>query len=222
MFKAVLFDLDETLILRAGAIRAFIADQYQRYAARLGGIDKATYSSRFLGMEDNGRIPKDKVYPAFVQALGIAGVPADELLADYRARYANFAVLAPGAIDTIKAIRHRGLKTGMVTNGNVQVQQLKLEKTGLAPLMETIVISEAVGLKKPDPAIFDLATTRLGVAPPEAIYVGDSPQTDIVGAIGAGLGAVWFRNPPDWPDNLTPRATVEIDRLPQLLDFLAG
>ena len=48
MTKAVLFDLDETLILRSGAIRAFIADQYRRFAPELGGIDGAAYAARFL------------------------------------------------------------------------------------------------------------------------------------------------------------------------------
>jgi putative hydrolase of the HAD superfamily len=217
MTKAVLFDLDETLILRSGAIRAFIADQYRRFAPELGRIDGAAYAARFLAMEDNGRIPKDKLYPEFVAALGITGVDAGTLLEDYRSRYPGFASLAPGARETVAAIRAEGLRTGILTNGNERVQMAKIEAIGFADLLDTIVVSEAVGLRKPDPAIFVMATDRLGVDPAATLFVGDSPETDIVGAAGAGLQTAWFRNGAEWPEGLLPRADADIDRLAEVL-----
>ena len=217
MIRAVMFDLDETLILRSGAIRAFIADQYQRFAAELGGVDGATYAGRFLAMEDNGRVPKDKLYPQFVAALGITGVDAGTLLEDYRSRYPSFASLAPGARETVAAIRAEGLRTGILTNGNERVQMAKIEAIGLAGLLDTIVVSEAVGLRKPDGAIFLLAADRLGVDPVATLFVGDNPEVDIVGAARAGLRTAWFRNGAEWPDGLLPRADADIDRLAEVL-----
>lgn len=219
MIRAVLFDLDETLIIRAGAIRAFIAGQYERFAGRLGGIDAATYQSRFLDMEDNGRIAKDVLYPNFVAALGIKDVSAAELLEDYRAIYPSCAVLNEGAKETVEAIRARGLPLGIISNGNERVQLAKLESIGLIDLFQTIVISEAVGLRKPDPAIFQLATDRLGVPLAETLYVGDNPEVDVVGAARAGLQTAWFRNGQPWPEGLLPRADVDIDALAELLHF---
>lgn len=218
MIRAVLFDLDETLIIRAGAIRAFIAGQYERFADRLG-VDAATYTGRFLDMEDNGRIAKDVLYPDFVAALGLRNVSADELLEDYRAIYPSCAVLNDGAKETVEAIRARGLPLGIISNGNERVQRAKLEAIGLAELFSTVVISEAVGLRKPDPAIFHLATDNLGVAPETTLYVGDNPEVDIVGAANAGLQTAWFRNGQPWPDGLLPRADADIDALPELLHF---
>ena len=217
VIKAVLFDLDETLIVRAGAIRAFIADQYRRFAAKLAGIDASAYAERFLAMEDNGRIPKDKVYPAFIAAMGITGVSPDMLLEDYRSNYANFAVLNPGARETVAAIRDGGRLTGIITNGNERVQLAKLDATGLADLFDTVVVSEAVGLRKPDPAIFRLAAANLGIATDAALFVGDNPEVDIVGAAGAGMQTAWFRNGLSWPEGLLPRADADIDGLAEVL-----
>jgi putative hydrolase of the HAD superfamily len=217
VIKAVLFDLDETLIVRAGAIRAFIAGQYRRYADRLGGIGAEDYAARFLAMEDNGRIPKEQLYPAFVTAMGITGVGPDELLEDYRRYYPECAVLNPGARETIAALRAEGRRTGVISNGNARVQLAKLAATGLRELLDTVVVSEAVGLRKPDPAIFRLATENLGIAPDQALFVGDNPEVDIVGAAGAGLQTAWFRNGLTWPTGLLPRADADIDGLEEIL-----
>jgi putative hydrolase of the HAD superfamily len=147
VLKAIFFDLDETLITRAAAIRAFIADQYRRYRDQLGNVTEASFSERFLDIEDNGRIGKHLVYPALVEALGITGVSAETLLEDYRTIYPSFAVTNPGALETLKALRQAGFKIGILTNGNVAVQNGKLDVIGIRPLLDTIVISEAVGLK---------------------------------------------------------------------------
>ena len=219
VIKAVLFDLDETLIQRSGAIRAFIKDQYARFATQLAGIGEGEYTSRFLDMEKNGIIGKDIVYPEFVEALGITDVSGDTLLADYRQNYANFASPSPGAVATVRALHNSGMKTGILTNGNVQVQNAKIAALGLRDALETVVISEAVGLKKPDPAIFALACGNLGIAARTTLFVGDNPQVDIVGAAVAGLQTAWFRNGAQWPDGLLPRADIDIDRLDEVLHY---
>lgn len=219
MIKAVVFDLDETLILRSGAIRAFIKDQYARFASALGGIGEADYGARFLEMEKNGVIGKDIVYPEFVRALGITGVSSDTLLADYRKNYANFVDPSPGAVETVRALHRSGMKTGILTNGNAQVQNAKIDALGLRGMLDTIVISEAVGLRKPDPAIFALTAADLGLDAGSALFVGDNPEVDIVGAANAGLQTAWFRNGATWPVGLLPKADVDIDRIDEVLHY---
>ncbi len=219
MIKAVLFDIDETLILRSGAIRAFIKNQYSRFAPKLGGLSEADYTGRFLEVEQNGVIAKHIVYPELVQQLGITGVDSDTLLEDYRVNYANFASPSPGAIDTVRALHAEGLRTGVLTNGNVQVQNAKIDAIGLRDVFDVVVISEGVGLKKPDPAIFALALDKLGVPAAETLFVGDNPEVDIVGAAAAGLQTAWFRNGATWPNGLLPRADVDIDRVDEVLHY---
>jgi putative hydrolase of the HAD superfamily len=219
VLKAIFFDLDETLITRAAAIRAFIADQYRRYKEQLGNVTEAAYAERFLDIEDNGRIGKHLVYPALVKELGITAVSPETLLEDYRAIYPNFAVTNPGALETLKALRQAGFKIGILTNGNVAVQDGKIDVIGIRPLLDAIVISEAVGLKKPDPAIFLLAAEKIGEAAEACLFVGDNPEVDIVGAAGVKMQTIWFRNGEAWPEGLAPRADLDIDGLAEVLPY---
>jgi len=131
VIKGVLFDLDETLILRSGAIRAFIHDQYRRFASRLDGIPEDRYVSLFLQTEQNGVIGKDIAYPEFVKLAAIASVSSDELLEDYRKHYAEFASFSPGALETVRAIDAEGRKLGVLSNGNARVQNAKIDALGL-------------------------------------------------------------------------------------------
>lgn len=219
LIKAIFFDLDETLISRAGAIRAFIADQFHRYAAELEGIDRYEYVGRFLAMEDNGRIPKDMLYPAFVAELNITGIGADALLRDYRRVYPKFASPNPGALQTVERARAAGLSVGVVTNGNAEVQHAKLSSIGIEKLLDAVIISEAVGLRKPDPKIFELAASELAVELEATLFVGDNPEVDIVGAAGAGMRTAWFRNGEVWPKDLTPKADIDIEKLAEVLPY---
>ncbi len=206
MIKAVLFDLDETLLVRHAAIRAFIADQYTSHAAALPGIGRKLFETRFLALEDEGRTPKTAVYPALAAELGIAPPIAADLLADYQARYPTYAVLSPGTKETLTALRARGLKTGIITNGSAIVQNGKIDATGLRPLLDIVLVSETEDLRKPDPRIFKLALERLGLAPQEAVFVGDNPAADIDGARNAGLLAIWYHSTTEWPAGLLPPA----------------
>lgn len=219
MINAVFFDLDETLISRSGAIRSFVADQFARFESRLDGIDARTYTEQFLLLEDNGRIAKDKFYPSLVSALNIRGVDAATLLEDYRANYPSHAALNPGAYETVATVKADGLLAGVITNGNARVQKGKLDATGLHDLFDIVVVSEAVGLRKPDPAIFELATSDLGVTLEAALFVGDNPEVDILGAAGAGMQTAWFRNGAMWPAELPRKADVDIDHLHEVLHF---
>jgi FMN phosphatase YigB (HAD superfamily) len=67
-----------------------------------------------------------------------------------------------------------------------------LESAGVARLFETIVVSDTVGWRKPSPAIFEVALSRLGLAPQQALFVGDRADIDVLGAHGMGMHAAWL------------------------------
>jgi putative hydrolase of the HAD superfamily len=75
------------------------------------------------------------------------------------------------------------------------MQSAKLECLALPAMFDTVLISEAEGVHKPDPEIFRRALERLGVDAPRACYVGNHPDVDVAGAKAAGLKAVWRRDP---------------------------
>jgi beta-phosphoglucomutase-like phosphatase (HAD superfamily) len=80
----------------------------------------------------------------------------------------------------------------IVTNNSVAEQIEKLSALDIARYFDTIVISEDVGVIKPDPKIFAFALERLGAKAHEAVMVGDSLANDIAGAINAGIAPVWL------------------------------
>lgn len=104
---------------------------------------------------------------------------------------------------------------GIITNGPVAHQMEKVETLGLSRWFapESIVVSGAVGVDKPDPRIFRIACERLGTRPEDCVYVGDSFASDVVGATSAGMPVVWFnhrhREAPAGPGVPSPDWVVE-------------
>ncbi len=96
---------------------------------------------------------------------------------------------APGAMETLCALRARGSRTGVVSNFDHRLAGL-LEGLGLAPQIEVVIRPADAHAAKPDPRIFDCALRLLGVSADEAIYVGDDAEHDVAGAQAAGLTAI--------------------------------
>lgn len=94
----------------------------------------------------------------------------------------------PGAAECLTRLAEGGLRLGIVSNADGRVESA-LERAGLAHLVEVIVDSGAVGVAKPDPAIFDYALGPLGLKPQETWYLGDTVTFDVRGAEAAGIEA---------------------------------
>ena len=91
----------------------------------------------------------------------------------------------PGAVETVERLRRLGLRTALVANWDVALHE-HLRALGLTPLFDAVVTSAEAGVPKPDPRIFELALSRLGVPPARALHVGDEPF-DEEGARAAGM-----------------------------------
>jgi len=89
----------------------------------------------------------------------------------------------------LRDLKSRGLKIGVVSNWDTRLKAIS-DGLGLTPLVDFIVISAEVGVRKPDPGIFRMALDRAGVRPDEAIHVGDLLEEDVEGARRAGVRAV--------------------------------
>jgi putative hydrolase of the HAD superfamily len=106
----------------------------------------------------------------------------------------NAIALFPDARATLEALRGAGFRLGLITNGSVRMQSAKLEQLALTPLFDTVLISDAEGVAKPDAEIFRRALRRLDVEAAHACYVGNHPDVDVAGAKGAALKAIWRRD----------------------------
>jgi HAD superfamily hydrolase (TIGR01549 family) len=93
-----------------------------------------------------------------------------------------------GIREAVAELRGAGLRVGLVSNSEGQLQAL-LERVGLGQAFDLVIDSALEGVRKPDPEIFHRACARLGVAHADALYAGDIPEVDVRGALGAGLQA---------------------------------
>lgn len=91
--------------------------------------------------------------------------------------------------ESLARLKAAGLRLGIVSNSDGRVEQALLA-AGLREYFDVVIDSSLVGIEKPDPAIFRAALDALGVAPEEALYVGDLYDVDVVGARAAGMEAV--------------------------------
>jgi putative hydrolase of the HAD superfamily len=130
------------------------------------------------------------------RALLRAHAEPDDALADraferYEAAWPQRVALFDDALAALQAARAHGA-TALISNGGAQEQRRKVEALGLHEWFDVVVISGEAGVRKPDGAIFARALDALGVAPAEALHVGDMLDADVRGARAAGLVAVWL------------------------------
>ena len=101
------------------------------------------------------------LFTGVIARFGIPSDLADTLLDDYRAGFPNACLLFPDAAQTLSCLRTSGLKLGLITNGSIRMQSRKLQSLAVAPMFDTILISDAEGISKPQPQIFHRALERL-------------------------------------------------------------
>ena len=129
--------------------------------------------------------------------------------------------LRPGVVETLQALRERGLHVGMVSNIDEDQLAHLLEVAGVRPYFDSLLSSEAAGACKPHAAIFEEALRRAGCAAGEALFVGDTLAQDIAGANAMGMRSVliWHRDDKQ-PSYAEIRPTHVIRRIPELLELL--
>ncbi len=107
-----------------------------------------------------------------------------------------------GMIECVRALRARGVPVGVISNSEGGLAQL-IAEMGWTEDFDAVADSGALGMEKPDRAIFDWTAARLGVHPHDMVHVGDSWAADYLGARAVGMRAVLFRG-----RDLMPSGTV--------------
>ncbi|HDR7389248.1 HAD family hydrolase [Bacillus toyonensis] len=216
MIRAVLFDLDGTLLDRRQSLEQFIRDQYNRFAFYLINIEKFEYCSRFLELDNNGYTWKDKVYSTLLCEYNITTLTPEQLLHDYITNFRHHCIPFPDMHELLQQLKQRNIKIGIITNGFTEFQMSNLRALNIHTYTNTILVSEAEGIKKPHPEIFERALQKLNVKAEECLYVGDHPENDALGSEQVGILGVWKRDL-FWGDFEHSRV---IDDLLDVLSFL--
>ena len=199
----VLFDLDDTLHDDTAAYKAAAARVAADVAADRG-IDAGSLLDAYVA-EANGFWKKLSTehlttpihdtrtqlwYDALV-AVGVADIAFARVCADrYNTYRADELELAPGAMELLVALRERGCKIGIVTNGFAATHHEKIDRLALRAQIHALFVADEMGMVKPDPRVFVHACEALGSDPERTAMVGDRYDRDITGAQEAGLYTV--------------------------------
>lgn len=171
--RAILFDLDGTLVDRDAALLACVRSTFGNSPA----------AESILALDAHGHGDRTALLRAWHELSGEA-LTLHALGARIAAR------LQPNP-DLNLALHELAVRVpiGVITNGGAQAQRLKLEAAGLDHVFPAslVFISAELGIAKPDPALFLHAARRLDVPPSRCLYIGDHEPHDRVGALAAGF-----------------------------------
>lgn len=216
--KAVLFDLDDTLHDDTYAYHN-AAEEVAREVAAEHGIDALALKDAYINEAEGfwHRLSADdlkvklssiraSMWQTALERVGAGGVPelAQRSADRYNAYRTKYFTLFPGAVDLLRALRERGMKLGIVTNGLSETHREKIALLQISEYFDAIFLSDEVGMVKPDPLLFAHACRTLGAAPSQSAMVGDRYDRDVRGALDAGLYTIWL-NVRD--EHLPPGAT---------------
>ncbi|MEX2247509.1 MAG: HAD family hydrolase [Dehalococcoidia bacterium] len=111
---------------------------------------------------------------------------------DYRTRRTLAIAPYPGAIGTLEAVRARGIRTALITNGNGEAQRRSVVRFRLERHFDCVIIEGEFGAGKPDERVFRHALEAVSCAPEAAWMVGDSLEADIATPVRLGMHAIWI------------------------------
>ena len=193
-YKAVIFDLFGTLIPN------FSEKEYRRIIKRMASVVSAPPEQFWEQWTATFRESIIGVFPDYsanikhiCSKLGVNPeqdkiAEAVQILLDYEALS---MVPRSEAVEVLSTLKQKGYKIGLISDCSPNTIKL-WQKTSLKPFFEVTIFSSAVGLKKPDPQIYQMATEQLKVKPEDCLYIGDSSSRELTGALKVGMHPVWI------------------------------
>ena len=236
-YKAVFLDWDDTIGDFHGAADLALAQMYEKYQLDryFASLDEFVGLYKPHNLELWAKYGEDKVTKEYLsldrflfplmhgslypngetaQVIRLAMTMSDDFLALTTAHFS----LLPGAEEIVRYLAEKYPLT-IVTNGFVEVQYEKFDKSGLKDYFSHIVLSEEVGCQKPNPRIFEEALRLNGLQAEEVVMIGDSWNSDIKGAINAGIDQIWIRKFKD-PLPEGQSATYLVQSLSEVMEIL--
>jgi putative hydrolase of the HAD superfamily len=116
---------------------------------------------------------------------------AREIVITYNNLKAELVRLVPNAEQTLNALKVRGIKLALLTNGDAESQRAKVEKLGLTAYFPVCLIEGEIGFGKPDPRMFQLALNSVHTQAADTWMLGDRLEFDIIGAQNVEIKGVW-------------------------------
>lgn len=228
-YKYLFFDLDHTIWDFDRNAGETLQELYAEYRLGESGlppadvfITKYTENNHRLWAEYHlGKITKDVLREMrFKQTFLDLGMHPDSIPAGFEDHYVRVGPfrtnLFPGAHETLQYL-HGKYKLHLISNGFRESTIIKINGSDLGKYFQNVIISEVVGVNKPDKRIFEHALELAGAQKQESVMIGDSLEADIYGALNFGMDAIYF-NPAGLPK--PDDVKVEIRNLQELITLL--
>lgn len=199
IFDTILFDLDDTIHDRNRSLCKFVDLFILRYCDGLDYDSKLIVKDIFFEIDNKGYKPREEVFKELQDRVSWKYKPdLKELIDFWNVEFPKCAEPMLNIYNVLDYFLGKNIKMGIVTNGNSDFQNTKIDKLDFRKYMKTIIISEEVDIRKPDPKIFHLALSKIDSNNKNTLFVGDNPLIDIKGAIDSGLVSVWLSHGQVW------------------------
>jgi putative hydrolase of the HAD superfamily len=204
--KAILLDLDDTILALTESADPCWQKVCERFAPRIDGLAPeklfATIKEcRFWfwkdperhrrGRLDLGKARREIVAAALLQLDIDAPALANEIADTYSLEREEVLQPFPGAIEALHRLRGQGVRLALITNGNGEAQRRKIDRFELAALFDCVLIEGEFGVGKPDERVYLHALDQLNVKPEETWMIGDSLEWDVRAPQRLGIFAIW-------------------------------
>lgn len=219
-YKAVLFDLDNTLVDRDEALTRIANALYDAQPTIHATLGRSATVDRFLALDEGGLAGRDRLMQRTLgEWPGITQTHA-EMLDWYGTLYGLSFRLEPSVDTMLRDLTKRSVPWGIVTNGSAN-QQETIDAVGFGKLTSCVVISGIAKVSKPDPKIFLQALASLSVEPGrDILFAGDNPVADIGGAHAIGMSTAWVRRGREWTEpSFAP--DHQVDHVSELANLFA-
>jgi putative hydrolase of the HAD superfamily len=218
--KALIFDLDNTLLDRSKTFLDFTSKLVDKYFMHLPDAEKHDVIDVIVNTDQDGYKDKNQMFRELLECLPWEYKPLlEELLDFYTEEYVCSAILMEDALHLLEHYKTK-YRLGLITNGRSIIQYGKIDKLNIRPYFDTIIVSEEAGIKKPDKLIFALALKHLDLKAEDCIYIGDHPVNDVDGAHQAGMKTIWMKVNQPWRDELTVQPLKTITKLSDLFGYI--
>jgi len=196
LYRVFFFDLDDTLFDRTAALRGWVTSQ-------LGSLDAAALAW-VIELDDRGRRPRLHFAAGVIERFGMHRTVC-ELASAFPSELAHHVEPEAGVRETVERLA-RDRRVAIVTNGGA-AQRDKLQRAGLADVVEQVFVSGELGIAKPASGIFECALAWSEAAPGECLFVGDDPINDISPSAALGMATAWLPRGP-WVGSQPPGLTI--------------
>ena len=226
--KAIFFDADDTIVdhkqCEKEALEYLFDNIQKEYKAQYQDIFRPLDRNLWDSVEKNSnRVPKEDIpeyrFKKFFKEINLEYTNYKEANKLFQKGLANAVALTENACDIIKYLYEKKYIICVVTNGLVKLQRPRIKNSQISKFISEIIVSEEVGVNKPNPQIFNVLLNKLNLQPSQVIMIGDSLEKDIKGAENANIKTIWY-NPNQKVNHTQIIPNYQITNLLELKEIL--